>query len=215
MPATYYKPSSTDSSLSGDNALDTIASIARTALQAVPAVQVSRSSSRSRNSNSMIITMTDKSFASNASLFDQQNEKPENEYYLDYLQEKTVSFIKDIIRSSDPDTASKLEERIYKTISGNEDILGNIALQKDELINVRAMAARLLFARVQSQDYDLKPLRVARLCRAIENHESPLIRLGVVLGYADAGVWNRVSDFCQDQHAVVAQRARELLEDAD
>lgn len=209
MPATYYtQPSSTDSSLLEDNV---ITSISMSALQANPAIR----DSRPRNGNLMSKYLS----ASSANLFDQRLKKPENGYYLDYLQDSTVRLIKDIIRSCELDDTFHFEQAIYKLTEGNEDILGKIALQKDELINVRGMAARLLFARVQNQEYKQlrrpNSLRVDSLCRLIEKHESPLIRLGVVLGYADAGVWNRVRDFCNNQHPVVAQRARELLEDAD
>jgi hypothetical protein len=50
--------------------------------------------------------------------------------------------------------------------------------------------------------------------RRLIEHQSPLIRLGVVLGFADAMRWEEVRNFQNDANSTIAQRACELLEDA-
>jgi hypothetical protein len=131
------------------------------------------------------------------------------------LHSASVKVIKDIIRSSELDDTADLERKLYTRLDGYEFILEYIAMDHRELINVRAMAARLFFARVKSQDYTQRSLANELMAASIAKHDIPLIRLGVVLGLADAQAWEDVKIFLTDPHPKVKQRAEELLEDAD
>jgi hypothetical protein len=130
------------------------------------------------------------------------------------LHSISVKVIKAIIRSSELDDTADLEHKLYALLDGHELILRNIAMDHRELINVRAMAARLFFARVKSQNYNQRSL-INNMAASIAKHDIPLIRLGVVLGLADAQAWEDVKSFLTDPHPKVKQRAEELLEDAD
>ncbi|MGA7954866.1 MAG: hypothetical protein WCA07_15235 [Gloeobacterales cyanobacterium] len=127
----------------------------------------------------------------------------------------SVKVIKDIIRSSELDDTADLERKLYTLLDGYEIILGYIAMDNRELINVRAMAARLFFARIKSQDYTQCSLANKLMAASIAKHAIPLIRLGVVLGLADARAWDDIKSFLTDPHPKVKQRAEELLEDAN
>lgn len=127
----------------------------------------------------------------------------------------SVKVIKDIIRSSELDDTADLERKLYTQLDGYELILEYIAMDERELINVRAMAARLFFARIKSQDYTQRSLANKLMASSIAKHAIPLIRLGVVLGLADAQAWDDIKSFLTDPHPKVKQRAEELLEDAN
>ncbi|WP_164929491.1 hypothetical protein [Gloeobacter violaceus] len=142
---------------------------------------------------------------------DQQIRAAQSVRVAEELRAQAVNLIKDIIRSSDVEDALHAENALYTLLSGRDDILGIIAMSKAEFINVRAMAARLFFANPASYPNSQK---IDSLHKALEKHDSPLIRLGVVLGLADAGAWEQVENFSGDAHPTVAERARELLDEA-
>jgi cell division protein FtsB len=119
------------------------------------------------------------------------------------IQLIAVQLIKDIIRSSDIEESEEAENELYRQLTGRETVLQNIAMDSNELINVRAMAARLFVAKLGRAETELL------------NHRSSLIRLGVVLGFADARKWDLVKKFINDPHPVVAEEAKELLEDVE
>jgi hypothetical protein len=118
------------------------------------------------------------------------------------IREDTIQLIRDIIRSSSVEEAELLESRLYKQLNGKESILIDVVVDSNELINVRAMAARLYVS------------KTGQAGAAIRDHNSALIRLGVLLGYADAEKWELVNEFINDPNPVVADEAKELLEDA-
>jgi hypothetical protein len=113
-----------------------------------------------------------------------------------------VQLIKDIIRSSDIEESEEAENELYRQLTGRETILQSIVMNPNELNNVRAMAARLLVA------------KFGRAETKLLSHSSSLVRLGVVLGFADANEWDEVRKFTSDPHPVVSKEAQELLEDA-
>lgn len=118
------------------------------------------------------------------------------------VQLTAVQLIKDIIRSSDIEESEVAENELYRKLTGRETILQSIVMNPNELINVRAMAARLLVA------------KFGRAETKLLSHRSSLVRLGVVLGFADANEWDEVRKFTSDPHLVVSKEAQELLEDA-
>ncbi len=121
------------------------------------------------------------------------------------LTRKVVNLIKDLIRSCDQDEADQLKTIIFNELEGNINILSEIALDDSNLINVRAIAARLFFAKVTNT-----PLH-----HSLRGHRSSLIRLGVVYGLADSGQWEEVSKYLRDRHATVSKRTQEIIDDAD
>ncbi len=124
----------------------------------------------------------------------------------------SVERIKDIIRSRDSEQIAVLEDDLYDRLNGQEDIFSHIANDPQELINVRAMAARLFIATVFRLGSSGAHLQA--LADPLSRHRSPLIRLGVLLGYSDAGNMECVRKFLADPHPAVAEQALEILEDA-
>lgn len=125
-----------------------------------------------------------------------------------------IARIKDIIRAQEPQEIQELEEALYNDLGSRYEILSDVALDEEALINIRAIAARLFVSKVGSRSMVTGlSERETGLTRLAE-HDNPLIRLGVVLGFADARNWEKVRDFAADTHPSVREEARELLNDA-
>jgi hypothetical protein len=132
-------------------------------------------------------------------------------FYPQFLRDRAEYLIKDIIRARDEEDIESLEKELYRLLQGQEQILVETVLDDTYLINVRAMAARLFLAKTAKSGKKIKQTTLDLLFR----HPSPLIRLGVVLGLADACAWDAVRSFCDDAHSTVADEAKELLADAE
>jgi hypothetical protein len=132
-------------------------------------------------------------------------------FYPQFLKDQAERLIKDIIRARDEDEIASIETELYSMLAGHEQALSDITLDKVYLINVRAMAARLFLAKIAKPGTSLNRAVFEPLLK----NQSPLIRLGVVWGLADAGDWDAVRSFTNDSHMAVAEEARDLLADAE
>lgn len=130
----------------------------------------------------------------------------------DYERMRSVERIKDVIRSRDSEENTALEQSLYTDLRGQEDILSDIANDPQELINIRAMATRLFIAQIFS--LKAREYRLEALADQLSHHESPLIRLGALLGFSDSRKFERVREYLSDRHPVVVDQAQEILEDA-
>ena len=124
----------------------------------------------------------------------------------------SVARIKDVIRSRDYEQTEVLERELYLQLKGQEDILCDIVDDPQELINVRAMATRLFIAHVLR--LVPKQPHLEALAEGLSRHQSPLIRLGALLGYSDSEKIECVKEFLSDPHPAVVEEAKEILEDA-
>lgn len=130
--------------------------------------------------------------------------------------EEIIDSIKDIIRAVSDREMDKITLQLYKRLQRQEHLLADLVDDRHELINVRAMAARLLIARIHTPEFlSCGDIILHSKVHSIEKHNSPLIRLGALLGFADAGNWEKVKEFSKDPHSTVAEEAKELIEDAE
>lgn len=129
------------------------------------------------------------------------------------MHDKIVEAIRDLIKSRDDEDILLCEQIVWNLVYLQEEQLVPIILDKKELLNVRAMAARLLFAKSVSIK-DRNP-ELGMVLDALSQHASPLIRLGVVLGLGDAWDFKRVREFLTDLHPKVAEEAQDILDDAE
>jgi hypothetical protein len=129
------------------------------------------------------------------------------------MHDKIVEAIRELIKSRDDEDMLLCEQIVWNLVYLHEEQLVPIILDKEELINVRAMAARLLFAKSISIRARIPELGL--LLDALSQHGSPLIRLGVVLGLGDAWDFKRVSVFLKDLHPKVVEEAQDILDEAE
>lgn len=125
---------------------------------------------------------------------------------------ESVKIIMEIITERDSNEIERLEKKLSHVTSGREIILADIAMEQKELINIRALSARLLFAK---NIYDTVHHEFREKMNLLKKHKSPLIRLGVLLGLADCRNLEEVRSFLQDSHAVVRNEAAEILDDLE
>ena len=135
---------------------------------------------------------------------------PKNVHSLAVQPEESLRRARESIRSfisgdGEEDIVAWLKD-LNREIPDSQGELFQIVEDDNELLNVRAMAARLLTAGVP----DLPPLDYARL----REHPSPLVRLGTLLGLGDCGRRDRLKDFLNDPVSQIVEEAEDLLEDA-
>jgi len=124
---------------------------------------------------------------------------------------KAVHDIKRIIKTPNLGEADSIEAEIQAYIIDAKDILLDIASNSGELINVRAMAARLFVGMLQQSD----PRFLHLGCERLVHHSSPMIRHGALLGFADIEDRGRVKLFQRDHHPIVRSEAAEILDEMD
>ncbi len=131
------------------------------------------------------------------------------------LTNDAIDLLKDIVRAPTLDREEALFRKVQRYLGADMDLLGAIALDRSQLINVRAFAARLLVS-FSGDDQIMTHERVQTISYQIQQlstHVSPLIRLGCVHGFADSGDYEKVRAFTLDSHQVVAEEADDLLEE--
>jgi hypothetical protein len=127
------------------------------------------------------------------------------------ILDRAIEIIEDIITAQQEDEIEEYQAQLYETVAEHTSLLGQIVLDSSRLINVRAMAARLFLGRVAPLGGDGFQEQLAR--QAMGN-KSPLVRLGAVLGLADAGDIRSIRPFLMDSFPEVAKTAQEILDDA-
>lgn len=129
----------------------------------------------------------------------------------DELRNNILNCIGDILTwAGDSEDEAIKQFHDHPNFSNSSNILALIALDTKESINVRATAARLFIAKHAT----IKDGDAANAINVLElaDHNSPLIRLGVVLGFADIKDWAMVESFAnKDKDSTVRETAKELL----
>jgi hypothetical protein len=124
--------------------------------------------------------------------------------YQHELKANTVDLIRQIIIHGDlPEEEWRLAQ-LKQFVEGNQRPLSEIALNSDEVLTVRAQAARCLGSWFGETSPGL--VDVFR-----DSH--PMVRLGLLLGYADSKNWEAVQSFVSDPSEKVSSEAVELLEE--
>jgi hypothetical protein len=129
----------------------------------------------------------------------------------DKIQAKAeyVALIKDIIRAQTEEEADAIGNTILMSTIARETLLAEIAADPNELINIRAHAA-LLFVALENRNETCQII-----VRLLSQHQSPLIRSGILHGFAELKNIERVREFLTDSHHHVAQTALEELEELE
>lgn len=106
----------------------------------------------------------------------------------------------------EPDDDSVLIERLKTLLQKQDNLLFEFANDQQELINHRALAARMAVALCDDP-------RSSERVMTLAGHRSPLLRLGVMYGFADRDDMDAVKTFLADSHDVVSRETRDMLED--
>jgi len=94
----------------------------------------------------------------------------------------------------------------------HEHLCGSFSkrVQSESLYGVGCVAFSMIGNRFSARAH-----RYSLELNPIVRHESPLIRLGALLGLADAGKWNKVAEFIKDPNSTIVEEATELLGHAE
>ena len=118
-----------------------------------------------------------------------------------------MRFLRFVVREAGSPEGIQIGERmIHMTRSFQEpiqDILTSIGQDDEELLGVRAEAARLVAT----------VLPDGRAARLLANSPVALVRIGVAHGWADAGYWEGVQNLAVDADPSVSDEALFLLDD--
>lgn len=147
--------------------------------------------------------------ASQPAEFEGQQQDPTTDAIKVRKYRKAVHDTKRIIKTSDLSESEDIENEMQHYLTDDKDILVDIAFDRSELINVRAMATRIFVAMLQPSDD--RSLQYA--CERLTHHKDPMIRNGALLGFADAGAWKMVKLFVDDSDSIVQEEAIEILDD--
>lgn len=120
------------------------------------------------------------------------------------IREGVVMLLTSIIQMGGIEPGSKLDVTIRSSMGALAPFLTQVACDEGVLVNVRALAARYVVASGKQED----------LTRTLRDSPSTLVRIGVVLGLADAGDWEGVNQFLRDPSPAVVTEAQFLLDDA-
>jgi hypothetical protein len=133
--------------------------------------------------------------------------------YRQYEKRKAILLIQGIVQAYNLGETDVLERELYSRIHSQEDILSDIINDPQQRISIRAMASRLFIAKVFGSRTLAWKNHLRNLAAAISYHESPMIRMGALLGYSDAGATEIVRNYLSDPHPTVSAEALDLLED--
>lgn len=132
-------------------------------------------------------------------------------YFASRLEEEVRDILHGLIREQYSNESDALERRLRAATRDDASVLARISRNRDCSMNVRALAARYFAARVGSGPGCAEGS--SGVLQALASHTSPLIRMGVMLGFGDAGNFEQVRRFLKDPHATVAREAEDLLDD--
>jgi hypothetical protein len=140
--------------------------------------------------------------------------RPEEGFSYNDLQHLLlVAEIKNFIRSGEEVEEIDGIKAICEIVEGHEEFLLKIIEDRDELINVRAVASRVLSWKAHS--VNLYNERLQSMLKRFSHTKSPLIRLGALLGANDAGDIISMRSYVGDDNPEIDKEARELLEDKE
>lgn len=126
------------------------------------------------------------------------------------IKEQLKYLLKELICADDPVDIDELEAATYKLIENHEEILIEIIQDDSQLGNVRATAAKLLFA-VGDKIGIFENQALIDKIDSILKHESDLIRYGIVIGLGVAENREKLEKYLEDSNSDIREEATDLL----